>query len=230
MWKEGEVDGFVPIFKNLRNFTPTDELENYLPKSWKELNKILLILDGIDEISDIENFKSKLENFFENNINKTKKYKFIISCRTNVYESIAKGITGFKTFYLKDLTQQESLELLKKKCGNIIDTIGYQDILLEFLKTPFHIEIVADFINQKLILPKSTADLWSTYITNRLSIDQNDKLKKQILNIALIEEFSKKVSVVNEFMKTNTFDESNLFKIVNKNTNDFKEFKKKSFN
>ena len=146
-------------------------------------NNILFILDGIDEISDIENFKSKIENFIANKIDKTKKYKFIISCRTNVYESIAKGLSGFKTFYLKNLTQYESLELLKKKCGNIIDTIGNQDILLDFLKTPFHIEIVADFINQQQALPKNTADLWKTYIISRLSIDENDKLKKIKLDI-----------------------------------------------
>ncbi|MEO8235766.1 MAG: hypothetical protein ABI549_10165 [Flavobacterium sp.] len=226
IWKEGEVEDPIPIFKNLRNFTITDDVSSYLPKGWEELNNILFILDGIDEISDIENFKSKLESFITSNTNKTKKHKFIISCRTNVYESIAKGISGFKVFYLKDLTQFESLELLKKKCGNIIDTIGYQDMLLDFLKTPFHIEIVADFINKKQTLPKNTADLWKTYITNRLTIDENDKLKKITLNIALIEEYSKKTSVINEFMKTNTFEENNLFKILNKNSYNFKEFKK----
>lgn len=226
IWKEGEVEDFVPIFKNLRNFTVSDDLPSYLPTGWEELNNILFILDGIDEISDIENFKSKIENFIANKIDKTKKYKFIISCRTNVYESIAKGLSGFKTFYLKNLTQYESLELLKKKCGNIIDTIGNQDILLDFLKTPFHIEIVADFINQQQALPKNTADLWKTYIISRLSIDENDKLKKIKLDITLIEEYSKKISIINEFMKTNTFDENNLFKVLNKNSVDFKEFKK----
>jgi hypothetical protein len=130
------------------------------------------------------------------------------------------------TFYLKDLSQYESLELLKIKCGNIIDKIGYQDALLDFLKTPFHIEIVADFINQKQTLPKNTAELWKTYISNRLTVDENEKLKKITLNIPLIEEFSKKTSIINEFMKSNTFDESNLFRILNKNSNEFIEFKK----
>ena len=97
-WREGEVDGFVPIFKSLRDFTNTDSLELYFPNKWEGLNKILFILDGIDEIVDIEYFKSKLNNFLKNDT--SKKYKFVISCRTNIYETIVKDITELKKYYL----------------------------------------------------------------------------------------------------------------------------------
>lgn len=106
-------------------------------------------MDGIDEISDIEYFKSKLENFINQNIYNQKKYKYIISCRTNVYESIVKGISNFKVYYLKDLNYYESLDLLKTKCGDIVDTLDFHTRLTNFLKTPFQLEILANFINDK---------------------------------------------------------------------------------
>jgi hypothetical protein len=225
-WKTGEVDGYVPIFKSLKNFTNTDEISNYLPKDWEKLNNIFFILDGIDEISDIEYFKSKLETFIIANDNKSKNYKFIISCRTNVFQSIVKEISNFKVYYLKDLTYYQSLELLKNKCGDIIDSFRFDDMIANFLRSPFQINILANYINEKKKFPSNTAELWKTYIDSRLSTDENDKLKKVSLNIPVIEEFSKKASLVNELMKTNIIDENNIFKIVKKNSNDFKEFKK----
>lgn len=223
-WKEGEVSGYVPIFKSLRDFTNTDSIEEYLPSGWKEIGRILLILDGIDEIVDIEYFKSKLNNFFNNY--DSNKYKCIISCRTNVYESIVRDIHGFKKYYLKDLSRNQSIQLLKAKCGLIIDNLVLDERIIDFLKTPFQVEILADFINQNSKLPSNTSQLWQSYVESRLSHDKIDKLKKLSLNTPLLKNFSRKMSLVNELMKSNVINEDNLFLLTNQNVNEFNEFKK----
>jgi hypothetical protein len=221
-WKEGEIEDYVPIFKSLRNFTVTDTVESYLPDNWIGLNRILLILDGIDEISDIEYFRSKLENFIEKNQHFKKDIKYVISCRTNIYESIVNGLPDFKTFYLQDLTQDQGIELLNKKCkGNKLD-----DKFNEFLKNPFLIGIVADYITEKEESPTNTAALWKVYIDKRLVHDRKNKLVKISIDPMLIKKFSKKTSLISELMKTNVFDEDSLFLILKENSADFKEFKK----
>lgn len=225
-WKTGENENFVPIFKSLKNFTNTDSITNYLPKGWEELNKVFFILDGIDEISDIEYFKSKLENFINQNTDNQKKYRYIISCRTNVYESIVKGVSNFKVYYLKDLNYYESIELLKTKCGGIIDTLDFHKALTNFLKTPFQLEILANFINDKKEIPKNTTVLWETYINNRFSHDKDEKLKKISLNIPALKKWSKKISLINELMKSNIIDENNLYTSINENTKEYEDFKK----
>lgn len=225
-WITDETENFVPIFKSLKNFTNTDSIMDYLPTGWKELNKVFFILDGIDEISDIEYFKSKLENFINQNIDNQKKYKYIISCRTNVYESIVKGISNFKVYYLKDLNYYESLDLLKTKCGDIVDTLDFHTRLTNFLKTPFQLEILANFINDKKEIPKNTTILWETYINNRFSHDKDEKLKKISLNAPALKKWSKKISLINELMKSNIIDENNLYTSINEDTKEFEGFKK----
>lgn len=223
-WKVGEIDGYVPIFKSLKNFTNTDTIENYLPNKWIDLNNILFVLDGIDEIVDIEYFKSKLSQFI-NKVSSKKKYKFIISCRTNVYESLVKDISGFKKVYLKELTRPQSIKLLESHCGSV-EGLNIDETIYGFLKTPFQVKILANYINRNRCMPNSTVELWHTYIDERLSHDKNDKLKKISLNTPVIKKFSKKTAVISELMKSNLFTEDNLFSIVKDNNADFIEFKK----
>ncbi|MFV8344463.1 NACHT domain-containing protein [Flavobacterium sp. ZB4P13] len=220
-WKEGEVDDYVPIFKSLKNFANTSTLEDYLPSSWLKLNKILLILDGIDEISDIESFKSKLENFIDANHLK-KDIKYVISCRTNIYESVVNRLPNFSAFYLRDLTKAQGIELLSKK-GIEFKYDSKWDV---FLKNPFLVSILAEYISEKEETPISTAALWKAYIEKRLAHDKKDKLVKISIDPMLINKFSKKTSLISELMKTNVFDESKLFSILKENSTDFKEFKK----
>jgi hypothetical protein len=220
-WKEGEVDDYVPIFKSLKNFANTSTLEDYLPSSWLKLNKILLILDGIDEISDIESFKSKLENFIDSNHLK-KDIKYVISCRTNIYESVVNRLPNFSAFYLRDLTKAQGIELLSKKGIEF----KYDSKWDAFLKNPFLVSILAEYISEKQETPISTAILWKAYIEKRLAHDKKDKLVKISIDPMLINKFSKKTSLISELMKTNVFDESKLFSILKENSTDFKEFKK----
>jgi hypothetical protein len=226
-WKEGEFSGFVPIFKNLKNFTNTDDFYNFLPLNWTELNNILLILDGIDEISDIEYFKSKIETFINKEVS-TKQIKYVISCRTNIYQSIVLNMPEFKVFYLKNLSVEENIKLLELKCSRQIKQEEVATKFLDYLKTPFHIHIFASYINEFNSLPSNIAELWSKYIENRLNTDKKEKLKKVAINVPLIKKYSRITSLINELMKCNSFTEDNLFKIVNENPSEHYEFLKSS--
>lgn len=221
-WHEGEVYDYVPIFKSLKNFSNTDTLHTYLPNKWNELNKILLILDGIDEIADIELFKSKFENFIEQISHSDKQIKFVVSCRTNIYESIVIGLSDFKTFYLQDLTYDEGIDLLKKKCKGF----NLANKFHAFLKTPFLIGILADYIAEKNEAPANTANLWKVYIDKRLAHDKKNKLIKITIDPLLIKKYSKKTALVNELMKTNIFEEEHLYSILKENSAYLTEFKK----
>lgn len=225
-WQTGENENFVPIFKSLKNFTNTDHISDYLPTGWEKLNKVFFILDGIDEISDIEYFKSKLENFISQNAESRKKSKFIISCRANVYESIIKGIKDFNVYYLRDLYSYESLEFLKNNYGAAMDSLYYSSAYNSFLKTPFQLEILADFIKNKKQIPSNMTALWEQYINSRLSHDKNDKLKKAALNIPALKKWSMKLSLINELMKTNVIGDEDLYTILGESSREYEDFKK----
>jgi hypothetical protein len=225
LWGSQDND-FIPIFRNLKNFTNLDTFEGYIKLKLNRFQNIIFILDGIDEITDIQDFTSKLENFIKKNEIEEKDCKFLLSCRTNVYERIVKSVYNFKIYYLKDLSYNQSVDLLKNKCGDIVNTFDLTSLNANFLKSPFQIDILANYINDKQTIPTNIAQLWKTYIENRFSIDECDKLKKVSLDITMINDYCKKVSLINELMKTNVINETYLLRILKKNYHDFNEFKK----
>ncbi len=65
------------------------------------IDNTIFIFDGIDEIQNIQDFVSKLENFITNLEKEDREFDIVISCRTNIYESIVKNVLGFIVFYIK---------------------------------------------------------------------------------------------------------------------------------
>jgi len=226
LWKTGETADFVPIHQSLRNFTYSSAIDDYLPSRWKELHKVIFILDGIDEIANIDDFISKLEIFISQNTGSKKTYKYLISCRTNVYHSIVFSVSDFNVYSLEDLNLKDSLQLLKNKCGDIVGNLDFESSLSNFLKTPFQIDILASYINEKKQLPASVTSLWQKYISGRLSHDHTNKLKKINLRVPLIKKWSAKVGLINELMRRTLIDEDDLYEILAHNTQEYDEFKK----
>ena len=216
----------IPIYRNLKNFTSNHDIESILFKNWESYKNLIFIFDGIDEIPDIQDFNSKLETFiYYLNTNEIE-FKFILSCRTNVYESLIKNISDFKVYYLRDLYYHESINLLKQKCGNaIIDSLSFDSTITEFLKNPFQVNILADYIKENKKLPSNSSELWESYINLRLTHDDNHKLIKKSLNIPLIKRLSIKASLVNELMQRNTISNEELYEVASSNSSDFKDFK-----
>ncbi|MFL0131880.1 NACHT domain-containing protein, partial [Tenacibaculum maritimum] len=108
-WHDQE-NTFIPIFRNLKNFTKQDTLDSYISINYKSIENVCFVFDGIDEISDIQDFESKLQTFIKSL--KNPKHKIIISCRANVFQSSVKKIDNFKVYNLKDLTLYEGLTIL----------------------------------------------------------------------------------------------------------------------
>ncbi|MEM5564741.1 hypothetical protein WNY78_06480 [Psychroserpens sp. AS72] len=225
-WNVGEQNSSTPIYRNLKNFTVSDTIESKLPNNFRDLKNACIILDGIDEIADVENFISKLEDFLNTDFVLNIKVKCIISCRTNIYESVIKDITGFSTFFMKELEYTESIDFLKKLCNATIDHIEFNQISRSFLKNPFQIKILANYLNAFNSLPINSATLWESYINERLKNDAVEKQKRKKFNSSLIKSQSQRVSLINELMKTSTINEDLLLKVFNDNPEHLKEFKK----
>ncbi len=216
----------IPIYRNLKNFTSSHDIESILFKNWESYKNLIFIFDGIDEIQNIQDFNSKLETFIYYLKTNEIEFKFILSCRTNVYESLIKNISDFNVYYLRDLYYHESINLLKLKCGStIIDSFSFDSTITEFLKNPFQVNILADYIKENKKLPSDSSELWESYISIRLTHDDNHKLVKKGLNIPLIKRLSIKTSLVNELMQRNTVSNEELYEVASSNSTDFKDFK-----
>ena len=216
----------IPIYRNLKNFTSSHKIESLLFQNWESYKNLIFIFDGIDEIQNIQDFNSKLETFIYNLNTNEIEFKFILSCRTNVYESLVKNISDFEVYYLRDLYYNESINLLKLKCGNtIIDNLTFDSTITEFLKNPFQVNILADYIKENKKLPSNSSELWESYINVRFTHDDNHKLVKKSLNIPLIKRLSIKTSLVNELMQRNTISNEELYEVASSNSTDFNDFK-----
>ena len=226
LFKIGEQQGLVPIFRNLRDFTSSDNIADFLNLDIDDLDGLLFILDGIDEIADIEYFKSKLTQFIENNKRQEKDFKYVVSCRTNIYESLVRDFKEFIPFYLNNLTDSEIFGLLRSNCGDIIDSLDFNDNIREFLNNPFQIKILSEYINGHGKTPKTTHGLWSSYIEKRLSEDKDEKLRKIKLVPAIIKKHSKKMSIINELMKTNVMNDEDIFSMTGGDSKSYEEFLK----
>ena len=74
-------------------------------------------------------------------------------------------------------------------------------------------------------LPSNSSELWESYISIRLTHDDNHKLIKKGLNVPLIKRLSIKTSLVNELMQRNTISNDELFEVASSDSSDFKDFK-----
>lgn len=225
-WNVGEQNSATPIYRNLKNFTILDTIEDKLPQNYEKLKNILLILDGVDEIADTEDFISKLEEFLKTELIRKNKVKCVLSCRTNIYESVIKNISEFSTFFINDLNLDESKSLLGEYCNSSITNLPLYTISDSFLKNPFQVKILATYININNRLPTNSAILWKTYIDERLKIDAVEKQKKKKFNSTLVKRQSLKVSLINELMKSSRISEEQLLKIFNNIPEHLNEFKK----
>jgi hypothetical protein len=223
-WKIGEQDSFVPIFRNLKNFTISNEIVDFLPTNFNDITSCYIIFDGIDEIKDAQDFISKLEVFIEEcKIKEQKTIKFILSCRTNIYESIIKSISDFKVFYLNNLSNEDAFSLLKKQLHDtsVIGKMVFKSIHYDFLKNPFLVEILSDYINRNKSLPNDSIQLWGNYIDKRLEFDNKNKLLKLNINTFLILKYSKDISLISELMKVNSIKESDIFQLISEHTQEY---------
>jgi hypothetical protein len=179
LWITRDRINIIPTYKILKNFTVNSSIEDFLPVSFKLIPNQIIIFDGIDEIENIIDFSNKLRNFIADNptLFKEKKFKFILSCRTNIYNKFIKEISGFDICFLNEISFYNGLSFLNAKFdlnlfdNKLFDTYKNRDIL----ENPFYLELIGNyFVKHNQILTNKSL-LIEEFVNTRLN---HDKLKK----------------------------------------------------
>ncbi|MCL9803887.1 hypothetical protein NAT51_00010 [Flavobacterium amniphilum] len=222
LWSEIDETSLIPFLINLKNFRSINKFEDLLVyRDWENLSQIVFILDGLDEISEIEDFLSAFEIFI--NKHKTYAFKYIVSCRTNIYEKYLVNISNFETFYLEDLTIRQTESLLLNKYDIKFEDLGFTESYKDYLRTPFFVNLLAEYFLTEEKLVESDAKIWEHYVNKQLEVHKIKIKKKRILNIPQEIKDLKKVAFTNELMQKNFITNKELYRILGGDYLDFIE-------
>lgn len=222
LWEKRKGTGIVPLLVNISSFRHTTVLEDLIkaPK-WTKKSTVVFFFDGLDEIGNIQDFISELTNFM---IRHSKlKLKFVISCRTNIYQKyIIDEIPDFKPIYLNNLSYSQIDSILKKKYGLEIPEEQIQE-KFGILSTPFNLNLFAEYFLKYGAFPESIEESWELLIDAEIErtqvlLKKRERFSKHKMLAAL-----KKVSVTNELMQQNGITEENLEDLLEDDFDIFKE-------
>ena len=199
LWKEKEKTGLIPLILNIKKINiDEDDFEGYIKyKEWKLLPSIIFIIDGLDEIPSIEIFIAKLNIFIAKyeNLN----LKFVISCRTNVYELYKNSFFSFNVVRLLKLNSNQAIKILKKTHKINIDFRKLNDYQKIYLESPFFLNLFANYYLKNNNLPNNYSKIWEDYIEvlidmipNQFSKNKKNQLIKNLTKCALIIELTQK--------------------------------------
>ena len=222
LWDKREEQQNFPFFITLKNFRGTSTFEDLIPlKEWRELPIITFILDGLDEIANIQDFISSLELF----LNQYKEYKInvVISCRTNIYEKYIAKIDNFEYVFLEGLSELQINNVFERETG-IPLPLNELNRFRSFLENPFNLNLFCDYYKEHKEFPNSQLEIWNIFIQKELSILNKEKLKKrESINIPHIEHSLEKVAIVNELMQQNFISENDLYNLLGRDNEIFEE-------
>ena len=222
LWDKREEQQIFPFFITLKNFRGTSTFEDLIPlKEWRELPIITFILDGLDEIANIQDFISSLELF----LNQYKEYKInvVISCRTNIYEKYIAKIDNFEYVFLEGLSELQINNIFKKENG-ISLPFNELNRFKSFLENPFNLSLFSDYYKGHKEFPNNQLEIWNIFIEKELNLLNKEKFKKrESINIPHIEYCLEKVAIVNELMQQSFILESDLYNLLGRNNEIFEE-------
>ncbi|ALM49454.1 hypothetical protein AMR72_11420 [Flavobacterium psychrophilum] len=221
LWESKDKTLLLPFFINLKNYRSNYKIEDLIPyQNWRDLHSIIFIFDGLDEISEIHSFISDLEIFITKY--KSLRLKFVISCRTNIYDKYIIKSIKFEPLFLRKLTLDQALNILQNQFDLKL-TFSRFDNNYTYLENPFFLGIFAKFYKLNGKLPESNAEMWDLYINSTLEEHKVKQIKKYTLNIPETKKDLKKVAFVNELMQQNYLTEEELNKILGEKHLDFLE-------
>ncbi|MBG6063306.1 hypothetical protein IWX83_003116 [Flavobacterium sp. CG_9.1] len=181
LWDTRETNNVIPVFKSLKNFTSSSQIEDFLPQNFKLIPKLVIIFDGIDEIENIIDFSNKLRNFISNNseLFDSKNLRLIISCRTNIYKKYIKTISNLGVYFLNEVSIASGLHFLETKYDLDLEDQKTFDIYKnrEILENPFYLDLIGKYYkNHKQILTNK-ALLIQEFVNSRLRDDKVNKFR-----------------------------------------------------
>ncbi|MGE8426192.1 MAG: NACHT domain-containing protein, partial [Sphingobacterium siyangense] len=213
LWDERNSNEIIPYFKSLKNFNSNSTISEILPNRYEKIPFLLVVLDGLDEVYDVTDFSNKLRSFIDSKKVSPRKnnIKFIISCRTSIYNKIVKNLDGFTEAYLNPIVDGQAIRFLRDKFG--IDFINehrkfnfwkYADLL----ETPFYLELIGENYLKTGVIEISRSKLISQYIKNRLDHDEKDKFRNTNYSEGLHLEQARKLAFAMETMQITSIEDS----------------------
>ncbi|GMQ30666.1 SMEK domain-containing protein [Algoriphagus confluentis] len=173
-----------PIFLELKDCVSKKEFENYLPENHQFIpeKKLVLILDGFDEIS-IKEKDSIIQNL--NTFLKSKpEIMILISVRANFYSSILEGkLPGFCEASLNSFDWED--------IGNYVFTFYgidredfisscYSHSLLELAENPYYLNLLAIEYLAENGLHGSSSEILKSLFERRIEYDLNEHFSSSI--------------------------------------------------
>ncbi|WP_346859671.1 hypothetical protein [uncultured Draconibacterium sp.] len=217
-------DEYYPMFLTLNKYLPEDKIEDILPNEWNSVpeNKIILFLDGLDEIepSQFNHAKRRIAQYSQ----KYSKTKIVISCRTNFYELPSNNKVGtlrdFQPYFINELTLNDVKTYVIKfhsYDGEAFVKAVYDNNLEDLLYNPFFLKLILknyEKHNEKLI--SSRVELFREFIDSRLELDESHFVETVNLNNEKYKALNllRKISLSMEVIGTRTIDEQDLRKVV----------------
>ena len=218
LWNQKEETGIIPFFINLKYYKKNISFEMLINnENWTKFSQVIFILDGLDEIADIQDFISEFENFISKNKNRSIKY--VISCRTNIYSKYLAEITDFQPFVLKSITIYQAKSILEKK----FNIRNIDEKFFENIDTPFFLNLFAEYYNENKNIPQNNSQIWELFIDKALDNHKAKVIKRTILNKPKSIKQLKILSLVNELMQKNYTTDEELYKIVGDEYDEFIE-------
>ncbi|WP_345990170.1 hypothetical protein AAEU33_21125 [Chryseobacterium sp. Chry.R1] len=212
LWQDKQETQLVPLLINIKNFRYTYKIEDLiLFENWQQMPALLFLFDGLDEIGNIRDFIAELQNFIARYPDL--KLKFIISCRTNIYQKYLTDLTYFTTAYLKNLSYDQIENILDKKYDL---QLNYETITSSFLilQTPFFLNLFANYYIKNGSFPDTLEKSWDLMLNESIN-DTLVKLKNRFdTHKAQINHMLQKVAIANELMQETLISEEHLYKLV----------------
>lgn len=215
LWLEKKNTELIPFFLYIKNFRSNDNIDKLIKyKEWENFDKICFIIDGLDEIPDIQDFISELELFLERHDDRN--IKVVISCRTNIYEKYLVKIEGFEYFYLENLRDKQIASILK---NNFNINISYSDLnrYRVFLENPFNLSLFGKFYMENNRFPNNIAEAFELSINQELQLLNKEKfIKSDQIDLTHISKTLQKIAITNELMQKNGIEEMDLYRLLGK--------------
>lgn len=215
LWNMMDQDFKIPKFQSLTNFSSDTKIEDLLPPDYKNMYDLVIIFDGLDEVHNIIDFSNKFRNFISDNsdlINRSR-MKFIISCRTSIYNKCIKDLKNLDICFLNEVSEGSAIRFLFRKFKLDITTsegfsfYKYRDIL----ENPFYLEILGQNYKKTGETLLNKTKLIEKYVESRLELDENNKFRNDLnFDKSEILESSKKIALALESMQRTSISKSEI--------------------
>lgn len=215
IWKDINTSQLIPIYLNIKTFRTTSTIEDLINvENWQNLPSIIFIFDGLDEIANIQDFISELENFIlkYNDL----KIKYVLSCRTNIYEKYLINVPEFKRVYLKYLSLDQIKRIFENKHGLKVSDDGIEN-LESVLQTPFNLDSFAEYFFLNGDFPSTLVESMELFIESEVKKTKEKLCKRFNFTESQILSACKKVAVSAELMQQNSISEVQLHTILGDN-------------